>query len=349
MSPRAVQHPALAGSLRPGDLVEVRTKEEILATLDSQASLDGLPFMPEMLAYCGRRLRVYKRADKTCDTISGTGGRRMHGTVHLQDVRCDGSGHGACQAACLIHWKEAWLRSVDAGETEAPKASDSSPPDDSRIERASRQPGSAKQGDLVRYRCQATELVRASSLLHWWDGRQYVRDLAGGNVTVGKVLKSFLFAIYRKLVDIGIGYNLLISVYDRIQAARGGQPYPYRTGSLTTTPRGDLDLQPGEWARVKSLDEIMETVNPENRNRGLYFDSEMVRYCGHSYPVLARVTCIVDEKTGEMLNFGNPCIILSNVYCHGELSKGRLFCPRAIYSYWREIWLERVEPPGQDA
>ena len=31
------------------DWVEVRSKEEILATLDSKGQLDGMPFMPEML------------------------------------------------------------------------------------------------------------------------------------------------------------------------------------------------------------------------------------------------------------------------------------------------------------
>ena len=33
---------------RAGHVVEVRTKEEILATLDKHGCLDGMPFMPEM-------------------------------------------------------------------------------------------------------------------------------------------------------------------------------------------------------------------------------------------------------------------------------------------------------------
>ena len=32
---------------------------------------DGLPFMPEMLEHCGRRLRVSRRAEKTCVEIAG--------------------------------------------------------------------------------------------------------------------------------------------------------------------------------------------------------------------------------------------------------------------------------------
>ena len=84
---------------------------EIFATLDERGMLDGLPFMPEMLKYCGRTLPVTQRADKTC---AGDGVvRRMHNTVHLEKVRCDGSAHDGCQAACLMFWKEAWLERVE--------------------------------------------------------------------------------------------------------------------------------------------------------------------------------------------------------------------------------------------
>ena len=103
-----------AAPLRPGEMIVVRSEAEIRATLDADGRLDGLPFMPEMLAYCGQRLRVFKRADKTCDTVGSTGMRRLHDTVHLEMVRCDGSAHGGCQAECLVYWKEAWLARVDA-------------------------------------------------------------------------------------------------------------------------------------------------------------------------------------------------------------------------------------------
>ena len=43
-----------------GDWVEVRSRDEILATLDKDGRLDGMPFMPEMFAFCGKRFRVYK-------------------------------------------------------------------------------------------------------------------------------------------------------------------------------------------------------------------------------------------------------------------------------------------------
>src|SRR5271154_6745856 len=65
-----------ADGFRKGDLVEVRRPPEILATLDAHGMVDGLPFMPEMAAYCGRRFAVDRRADRMCDTIRYTGTRR---------------------------------------------------------------------------------------------------------------------------------------------------------------------------------------------------------------------------------------------------------------------------------
>src|SRR6188768_1328491 len=100
-------------SYSAGDWVEVRSKEEILRTLDSKGRLDGLPFMPEMFEFCGKRFRVMKRAHKTCDTVNQTGGRRMASAVHLEGVRCNGEAHGNCHALCLIFWKEAWVKSVN--------------------------------------------------------------------------------------------------------------------------------------------------------------------------------------------------------------------------------------------
>ena len=44
--------------LRAGELVEIRSREEILATLDSRGERDSLPFMPEMEVSCGTSTRL---------------------------------------------------------------------------------------------------------------------------------------------------------------------------------------------------------------------------------------------------------------------------------------------------
>ncbi len=50
-------------SLFRGDVVDVRSAEEILATLDEQGTLHGVPFMPEMLDMLGKRYRVARRVE----------------------------------------------------------------------------------------------------------------------------------------------------------------------------------------------------------------------------------------------------------------------------------------------
>ena len=81
-----MRHPGL----RHGDLVEIRSPREILATLDQQGTLDGLPFMPEMVRFCGRRFVVDKRAEKICDTIYPIASNQLPDTVLLGNLRCSG-------------------------------------------------------------------------------------------------------------------------------------------------------------------------------------------------------------------------------------------------------------------
>src|ERR1700687_5032729 len=102
--------------LLPGDMVKVRSWPEIKSVLDESGQLDGLPFMPEMLQYCGMKFTVTKRLERTCEETEG-GMRRMRNTVFLDTVRCHGAAHGGCQKGCFIFWKEAWLRRVDRGAT----------------------------------------------------------------------------------------------------------------------------------------------------------------------------------------------------------------------------------------
>ena len=71
-----------------------------------------MPFMPEMLKFCGKKFRVGAVAHKTCDVANKTGGRRVRNAVHL-GIRCDGSSHGGCQAGCLLFWKTDWIKRVN--------------------------------------------------------------------------------------------------------------------------------------------------------------------------------------------------------------------------------------------
>ena len=109
------------------------------------------------------------------------------------------------------------------------------------------------------------------------------------------------------------------------------------------TPADKLDLAPGELVRVKRFDEILATLDERAHNRGMYFDGEQVPFCGKTYRVLRRVDKLIDEKTGRLLKLKNDAIILEGAVCEARYATCRRFCSRAIYPYWRETWLERVE------
>jgi hypothetical protein len=337
--------------LRAGDWVEVRTKEEILRTLDENGTLDGMPFMPEMFAFAGKRFQVYQRAHKTCDTVFPVRGRRVHRAVHLE-TRCGGQAHDGCHAGCLIFWKEAWLKRVE-GQDDPPLISISASANGMGAVKArcteetvvARAKAKAADGGTL-YTCQATQLPYATTDLEWWDIRQYAEDYSSGNVSLWRILSGGIYMACIALIRAGIGLGRPLRwFYDHFYFLWRGTPFPRRTGSIPEgqeTPTGALNLQPGELVRIKSYREILGTLNTRNRNRGLYFDAEEVPYCGKEYRVLRRVERIVNEKTRRMLEMKTPCVILDSVICKSRFSECRMFCPRSIYSYWRENWLERV-------
>ena len=74
----------------------------------------------------------------------------------------------------------------------------------------------------------------------------------------------------------------------------------------------------------------------------MFFDAEEVPYCGERLTVRHRVDKIVDERTGRMIPIAGNTVVLDGAVCLGHYSDRRMFCPRKIYSFWREVWLERV-------
>ncbi|MEU3167774.1 hypothetical protein [Streptosporangium sp. NPDC006930] len=335
---------SVALNLRVGETVEVLGEAEIMATLDEKGELDQLPFMPEMLAFCGRRLTVHKVAHKLCDTIGGSGMRRMERAVHLTGARCDGQAHGGCQTACQFYWKEAWLKRVDPDSpaSPAPVSTGENGLAEGRpllpILRAATRKEPGPDGE-ERFSCQATELLRAApTCLPFKDVRQYVTDVRSGNVGVPWMLRSFLVGLFNRFQQVAK------RILPRWMWIKGGMRWGFVRGEAgPTTPTLSLDLRPGELVRVKSKEEILKTLNDDLLNRGMGFEEEMSRYCGHVARVSARVEKCLDEKTGRMLRMKNPCIILDDVICAGAYN---VSCPREFVPFWREIWLERVEEPG---
>ncbi len=326
---------------RLGDLVEVRSKDEILATLDARGSLDGLPFMPEMARYCGGRFRVFRRVEKVfLDHAYEV--RRMKDAVLLESLRCEGTSGNGCQMGCMLIWKEGWLKPVTesgavgpARPQQAAGSVASAPRPATTMARQQNAACSITDAGVSqlpilqprRVSCQATELVHATTPLPWWDVRQYVRDWTSGQIPLDQVLQM-----------------LWILVRSKVRRLCGRPPQATVRGTLSKTPAERLNLQPGDLVEVKSKEEIQATLDEEGKNRGLGFGGDMVNYCGRRYRVAKRVEKLVVEWTGEMRPVRDT-VALEGVTCMALELRG---CPRNCYHLWREIWLRKVEEPVDD-
>ena len=306
-----------AKPLAAGDTVEVLSAREILETLGSDGKLEGLPFMPEMLKYCGGRFRVYQRAERTCWHGQP---RWLESTVHLEGLRCDGSAHGDCGARCLLFWKEAWLRPV----TENTAVSDSITEDPARRPVYEQLSGLAHKSNRLLV-CQATEIPKATSPSALGNPPMNCAHLVGG-------LASGIFtgADIRTLTHYMKGKAVLF-------AFRTWTRVPWNRGKFRKTPSETLGLKPGDWVRVRSAREILSTLDRNACNRGMQFKPEMFRYSGKKFRVLSLLRKIVNDETRRIQEFRTDSIILDAVYCHGQ----RSLCTRSNYYYWREIWLQR--------
>lgn len=293
---------------QPGDVVQVLPWHELIQTLDQRGELDGLPFMPEMMNYCGRQFTVTRRLERTCEDISG-GMRRIRNVVFLDDLRCDGSNHGACEKGCCFLWKDDWL-SLPSKPATKEYAGQATYPFEYLF-----------GGD--RYSCQSTELLRATEPLSALDVRSYIRDVKAKTYSPAELF-----------------INTIRAAFLRVRALMTGTSHQFLGGNCAKTPKGNLNLQSGDLVRIKTAREIAQTLNEEGKNRGLVFTAGMLPYCGRTFRVLRRLEKMIYEPTGKLVRLEGT-VILENLTCTGYQSV-RGGCPKNNYYYWREVWLERA-------
>jgi hypothetical protein len=294
---------------RRGAMVQVRSLQEIAATLDADGKRDGLPFMPEMAEYCGGTFRIHRIVARTC--VEGAGGMRtIPDAVFLEDVRCTGKHHGGCQRRCLIFWKTAWLKPAggDIEFDDVGKLSESPIPDLPVMNNGT-------------YVCQSTCLAEATAPDRRNPLGQLIQDLVKREISVPR-----LFRI------------LITSVRNKARAWMGRGTVGQLAGTKKTTPVVELNLQAGELVQVRSRSEIEATLDENGRNQGLSFDPEMLDCCGRVYRVAGRIERMIHETTHKMIDLKNT-VSLEGACCEGVHSRN---CPRANYLMFREAWLKRV-------
>ncbi len=98
--------------LKPGELVEIRSLDEIKLTLDAAGRNRGMCFEPEMGLHCGKRYRVLEPIRKMIFEETGKM-VSMKNTVLLTGLTCEGICVWNCPRANYFFWRECWLKRVE--------------------------------------------------------------------------------------------------------------------------------------------------------------------------------------------------------------------------------------------
>ena len=164
------------------------------------------------------------------------------------------------------------------------------------------------------------------------------------NVISSSVPYYSLFVRCKKRI-IGFEYLIWSSFKNNFYPKKITKEMASKTSSFSNE-NNTLNLKPGEWVQVRSIDEISETLDGRGKNKGLYFMPEMEKFCGKNFKVFKRAQVIKLESTGEVRKLKTPSIFLEGVYCTGE--ERNEWCDRACFHFWREVWLKRISDKKQD-
>jgi hypothetical protein len=164
-----------------------------------------------------------------------------------------------------------------------------------------------------------------------WDFRQDLRPLLSGNLSVLTYVPA-----------------MLTRLFNEIQAIRAGVQFPAMPSSSTAGSSGLLPehrLPVGAVVRIRTREEIAGTLK-NSRNRGLWFDADMVRYCGQCRVVRGYVDRLIHEVSGLMIQMRTACVTLEDVVATGEFHR---LSAQHEYIYWREAWLQPLagEPASE--
>ena len=98
----------------PGDMVRVRSKEEIRSMLDDHEKYKGCFFIDEMYEHCGKAFKVLKQVDWFFDEAKQKL-CRCKDNVLLEGVVCSGRQRlysESCDRNCFFFWHHDWLDKI---------------------------------------------------------------------------------------------------------------------------------------------------------------------------------------------------------------------------------------------
>jgi hypothetical protein len=117
-----------------------------------------------------------------------------------------------------------------------------------------------------------------------------------------------------------------------------------KTSNTQVEKHERIELNAGDFVRVRSLEDIQSTLNSFKELKGCAFIDDMKQYCGTVQRVLKPVERFLDERDYQVKK-AKGILLLENNYCQGTLVFGR--CDRSCLLFWREEWLEKITEPSR--
>jgi len=102
-------------NLQPGEVVRVKSLEEIRKTINHDCLNRGLLFSQELVPYCGQVFRVHSRVNRIIDEKNGKMLHFKNDCIILENVICQArynAGLQYCPRANYPYWREIWLERV---------------------------------------------------------------------------------------------------------------------------------------------------------------------------------------------------------------------------------------------
>jgi hypothetical protein len=153
--------------------------------------------------------------------------------------------------------------------------------------------------------------------------------------------------VYRLKRTLAVPWNYTVKRqlkrFYRIYSKRYTRALHHEAPTAASVPTANLvRLQTGDWVRVRSEAEIRATLDPWKELKGCAFLPYMVDYCETTQRVLQPVERFLDERDYKVKK-ARGVVLLEGVICKGTPVFGR--CDRGCHLFWREEWLEKIEPP----
>lgn len=162
-------------------------------------------------------------------------------------------------------------------------------------------------------------------------------------MALDKTARRTLRRLRKVVADPGIVVRRTLPILD---PQRASEPRRARADGIPVVLRHSPPLAPGDRVRVRTMPEIEATLDDNGTCGGMGFlPIVMAKYCGGTYTVRGRVDRFFDERNWKMLKLRDS-VILDDVFCQPPREAGVPWagCDRSCFLFWKEAWLERIEP-----